>query len=333
MKTNLSILRKIHLFSFIGIASAFIVSCGSYQNTSYYDNDGIYGASERNEQANENKYSEQNMEQSNRYAQQFKNMQDDYTYFTDVEEYTSETNDTVVTVYRNNYSDNNERYASWGSNSSDVSINYYNTGWNNWYSPYWGMGWGNNWYGSNWGWNSWYGPNWGWNNWGWNNWYGPNWGIYYGNTWGWGGYYNNPYYYGGYYGRNGRNLAYNSGTRGGNSYYNNRNGSRYSHGRTSYATGTRNGTISRTRTSGTRTNNYSTPRSTYSTPRNSGTRSESYSTPRSNSSSPRNSGTRSNTYSTPRSSSGSSSSTRSSSSGGRSSGGGGRSSGGRGGRG
>lgn len=175
MKANLSFLRKFHLFSTIGILSTLAISCGSYQNSSYYDNDGIYGTNNRYEQEVPNKYSEQNIEQSNKYAQQFKNMQDDYTYFTDVEDYSSETNDTVITVYKNNY--NNDRYGSWGSNTSEVTVNYYNNGWNNWYSPYWGSGW----YGSNWGWGyPYYGSSWGWNN-----WYGPSWGFYYGSNWGW----------------------------------------------------------------------------------------------------------------------------------------------------
>ena len=164
----------------MGIVAILTTSCGSYQNSSYYDNDGVYG-SERPVNQTENKYTEQNIEKSNKYAQQFKNMQDDYTYFTDVDNYNSQTQDTIVTVYRN---ESNNNYAGWGNNSSDVTINYYNNnwGWNNWYSPYWGIGW-NSWYGPNWGWgwNSWYGGGWGWNS-----WYGPSWGWngYYGNNWG-----------------------------------------------------------------------------------------------------------------------------------------------------
>ena len=131
-------------------------SCGSYQNSSYYDNDGVYG-SQRTNTNTENKYSEQNIENSNKYAQQFKSMQDDYTYFTDVDNYNSQENDTVVTVYRN---ESNNNYAGWGNNSSNVTVNYYTNGW----------GW-NNWYGNYWGWNNWYGPGWGWNN-----WYGNYWG-------------------------------------------------------------------------------------------------------------------------------------------------------------
>ena len=77
------------------------------------------------------------------YAQKFRFMQDEYQqqydYFTDVDQYSSQENDTVVTVYKNNYNNSNQ-YAGWGNNDHDVTINYYNNGWygwNNWYYPYW----------------------------------------------------------------------------------------------------------------------------------------------------------------------------------------------------
>ena len=71
-----------------------------------------------------NRYSEQNLEQSNKYATQFKSMQNEYDYFTDVENYSSNIEDTVVVVYDNDESSRN--YAGWGNNSSDVTIKYYN---------------------------------------------------------------------------------------------------------------------------------------------------------------------------------------------------------------
>ena len=52
-------------------------------------------------------------------------MQEDYSYFTDVDNYQSaEPQDTAVVVYRTEYSD--QSYAGWGNNASDVTINYYN---------------------------------------------------------------------------------------------------------------------------------------------------------------------------------------------------------------
>ena len=332
MKTFYPINLKNIAFSLMGLIAIFTTSCGSYQNSSYYDNDGVYG-SDRPTTEVENKYSEQNLEKSNEYTQQFRDMQEDYSYFTDVDNYNSQAQDTVVTVYRN---ESNNNYAGWGNNSSNVTINYYDNGWgwNNWYSPYWGysnIGWGagwgwNSWYGNNWGWgwNSWYGPGWGW---GWNNWYGNNWGWngYYGNNWGWNGY-------------RGRNVAYNGGPRGGNGYYNSgsgRNASNYNGGRRTNPNF--NGTPRNTNPRGTFQNprssqNNVTPRT--NTPRNTNTPRENttvtprsnnnYSTPRSNNNT---STPRSNNYSTPRSSS-------SGGFGGSSSGGGGgRSSGGGGGRG
>lgn len=325
MKTYYLFNPKNALFSLIGLLAILTTSCGSYQNSSYYDNDGVYG-SQRTNTYTENKYSEQNIENSNKYAQQFKSMQDDYTYFTNVDNYNSQENDTVVTVYRN---ESNNNYAGWGNNSSNVTVNYYTNGWgwNNWYGNYWGW---NNWYGPGWGWNNWYGNYWGWNSWygpgwGWNNWYGNYWGwnSWYGAGWGWNGYYGPNLGWNGYYGRD---VVYNNGRRGGSRYVSPSSGriGNYSTRRTDTPRPNFSNTRNNTRTESTRTRNQVTPRDTNtSTPRN-----NNYTSPRSNSSSPRsNSSTpRSNNYSSPRSSGGSF--------GGSSGGGGGRSGGGsRGGRG
>lgn len=300
MKTYSLFNPKNAKFSLFGLLAVFVTSCGSYQNSSYYDNDGVYGSEKTNTQT-ENRNSEQNIQQPNKYAQQFKNMQDEYTYFTDVDNYNSQTQDTVVTVYRN---EANNSYAGWGNNSSDVTINYYTNGWgwNNWYSPYWGIGWNwgwNSWYGNYWGWNSWYGPGWGWNNW-------------YGTSWGWNGYY-------------GRDVVYNNARRGGSRYTNPSSGriSNFNSRRTDTPRPNFSNTRNNTRSNSNTRNNEVTPRdNSTNTPRNTN-----YSTPRSNSNTRSNSSTpRSNNYSSPRSSGGSF--------GGSSGGGGGRSGGGsRGGRG
>lgn len=300
MKTYSLFNPKNAKFSLFGLLAVFVTSCGSYQNSSYYDNDGVYGSEKTNTQT-ENRNSEQNIQQPNKYAQQFKNMQDEYTYFTDVDNYNSQTQDTVVTVYRN---EANNSYAGWGNNSSDVTINYYTNGWgwNNWYSPYWGIGWNwgwNSWYGNYWGWNSWYGPGWGWNNW-------------YGTGWSWNGYY-------------GRDVVYNNGRRGGSRYTNPSSGrvSNFNSRRTDTPRPNFSNTRNNTRSNSNTRNNEVTPRdNSTNTPRNTN-----YSTPRSNSNTRSNSSTpRSNNYSSPRSSGGSF--------GGSSGGGGGRSGGGsRGGRG
>ena len=154
-RTNISILML------SGILTLLATSCGSYQNTSYYDNDGVYGSSDnqkpREVESNNSVY----------YKEYFSNLNKDNEVFTNVDNYSSAQD----SVQKQPEVVTNSNYAGWGSNSSDnITINVYdNGGWNNW-------GWNNGWYGNNWGWgwNNWYGPNWGW---GWNNWYGPNWGL------------------------------------------------------------------------------------------------------------------------------------------------------------
>ena len=58
MKTYYQINSKNIAFSLIGLVAIFATSCGSYQNSSYYDNDGVYGSYERPREQVENKYSE-----------------------------------------------------------------------------------------------------------------------------------------------------------------------------------------------------------------------------------------------------------------------------------
>jgi uncharacterized membrane protein YgcG len=255
MKTNYFSSKKLSIYSLFGFGVMLLVSCGSSKNTSYNDNDGIYGgtsnSSKREVATNDNKYKEY-----------FSNLnQENQEIFTDVENY-STTNDTVnkdTTVESNNNG--------WGSNASNVTINVYDNSWGYGYGGYWN----NYWYGNNWAWNNWYGPSWGWNSWygpnygwGWNSWYGPygyyGYPYYYGN-----GYYNN--YYGNYYGNH---YAYGNGRRdariasGGINRYN-ANGVNRSSRRESTITPTRNYTDSSPRNNVSPRNNAS-PRST--TPRN-----------------------------------------------------------------
>lgn len=217
MKTNTFLPKKSTYISLLGLLTILMTSCGSYQNSSYYESDGIYGgntnarAIERESQAGNNNY----------YKDYFSSLQNDNQspeIFTDIDNY--------------NYYDgngNNEQgrnYAGWGNNAKSVII--YNNGWgmNNWYGNNWGM---NNWGMNNWGMNSWYGNNWGlnggfgwgmnlgfgWNNFGWGN---PYYGFGYSNF-GWG----YPYYgfghpYFGYSNYNyNRNYSYNPSRRGSSS--------------------------------------------------------------------------------------------------------------------
>ena len=127
MKTYLSLRQNSNHFYLIGLLSLLLASCGSYQNSSYYDNDGVYGGSSVKYVANGT---------NNQYKEYFRSLQDDNQpteIFTDVDNYT-------------NYSDSTQTasvaYPAWGSSSSDVSVNFYTT-------PTWsfGFGWGYPYYG------------------------------------------------------------------------------------------------------------------------------------------------------------------------------------------
>lgn len=206
MKTNSFFTKKISLYSVLGFFALIATSCGSYQNSSYYDNDGVYGSNEKPKQKEESRAN------SGYYKEYFSNLnKDNQQVFTDVEKYSS--ND-VNNNNNENVSQNQSNYAGWGSNPDNVTVNIYgnNWGWNNsywgysgfggYYGNYWG--WNNGWYYPSYGWNSWYGPSWGWNYWYGPSWYG-NYGYgYYGNNWGW----NNGYL--------GHNYAYSGGRRNSN---------------------------------------------------------------------------------------------------------------------
>ena len=336
MKTNYYNSGKLSIYSIVGLLTLMATSCGSYQNKSYYDRDGIYGGeSEKVAQTSVND-GQAKATESNKYTEYFNSLRDDQQdeVFTDVESYSSY-KDTLATQDRN-------QSAAWGSNPSNVTVNIYdnNWGWNNaawnswngWGWNNWGMGW------NNWGWNSWYGPNWGW---GWNSWYGPGWGW---NNWGWNNWYGNGFYGNNYH----NNYAYGNGRRGstygrpeGNSSRDYRRSSN-TITRSTTVTGTRRADYVPTRTSSTRSNtirsNSNSPVRTYN---GSNTTRDNSSSPTRTTTSP----TRNNTYTPSNNSSNStrsnnyspsnSSSTRSSSGGGggsRSGGGGGGSRSGGGGR-
>ena len=297
MKTNYFSSKRLSIYSLFGLIAVVVSSCGSYQNSSYYDGDGVYGNSQ-----NKREVSNKDNSQSNKYQEYFSDLNKDSQAFTNVDNYSTVNNDTINKT--ENYNSNN---SSWGNNPQSVTVNVYDSNWGYGY-------WNNYWYGNYWGLNSWYGPNWGW---GWNNWYG--------NTW-CGGYYQ-PYFQ--QYHQGTRSFAAVNNNQ-------NYSGNRYDNGRRNNASGTRtaNNNYSGTRNEGAIRNprsstNFGTPRnpirnSTNINSNNTTPRFNSNSTPRSQSNSTR------NFISTPTRSN--SSSSGSYNSGGRSSGGnygGGRSSGGR----
>jgi len=234
MKTICLSKRKISIYSIFGLAAFAFSSCGSYQNSSYYDRDGIYSSSD-----GENRQT-QNSSQNNQYKDYFGSLQNDKVeIFTDVDSYNTET--------VNPQEVQSSGYSGWGNDSDHVTVNVYGNNWgynywNYWYGP--NLAW-TSWYGGPYwsvGWNSWYGPNYGW---GWNNYYSPYWYSYYGYNW------DSPY--GNYYAYHGgrRGAYYNGGMRGENT-------TRFVPGRRSYtqnSSGIRNNN-SGIRSSGTRT--YST---------------------------------------------------------------------------
>jgi hypothetical protein len=207
---------------FIGtLVMAFAMfSCGSYQYAGYED-DSIYGDTERTVRTVEYVEEAPATDNSTYYKNYFKDKSEQYAAISDE-------NDVIFTdidSYESTYAENDtlyyDSYGGWGENNTDVSINIYgghafnSIWWNRPYYTSWGWNYGYG-YGNVWG----YGFNsWGWNRplwldfgyglgWGYNNWWCP---PFY-NNWGW----NRPYWNGGYYGGyySNRALAYNSTRRG-----------------------------------------------------------------------------------------------------------------------
>lgn len=162
MKYSALLLRK--GFTLL-ILTLVLVSCGSQKYVDY--DDGIYNGSPEPE-PNATQV-ETNQETSAIETQYYKNyfgdtvkevddINNDAEIFTDVESYASEyVNDSIAEPQ--NFTNN----GGWGSTTSEVIVNTYNTGW--------GIGIGFGW-GWGWGWGGWYGPGWGWG-------YPPYYGCYY----------------------------------------------------------------------------------------------------------------------------------------------------------
>ena len=137
MKTNYFSTKSLSVFSLIGLVGLLVTSCGSYQNSSYYDRDGIYNSNRNNNNQVANSASSQ--EYRNYFESRIEPINDSTEVFTDVENYSSN--------YQNE-ADYNNGYTSWGGNPESITVNVYDNNWG-------------------WGWN-----NWGWNNWGYAGWDG-----------------------------------------------------------------------------------------------------------------------------------------------------------------
>ncbi|WP_055446652.1 hypothetical protein [Lacinutrix mariniflava] len=311
MQLKKHLLSKLPTFAMVLFALG-LTSCGSYQYVGQ-NNDGVYGEDERQEDVvrADAEDSGDNTYYKNYFKEKSLEMGSDRNeeVFVDIDSYEGSYSEDYVQE-----EDVNTGYGAWGENNSDVSINIYNNGFNNyWNRPYYGW--------NRYGWNR---PYSGWNLGfgGYGHYYsGYQYGGIYDPFWspgfGYGYGYGAGSYYGGYYGGNGygrNSLSYNSTRRGSTYGRNSVLGRRVEGARRSSSTSTRTRTSSTPRTRATtprvRTNN-STPRVRTSTPR---VRSNNSSTPRVRTTTPR---TRTRTTtprtSTPRTSSPSRSSTRSSS--------------------
>jgi hypothetical protein len=168
MKTNVLITRKTYLYFFIGLLGLVVSSCGSYQNSSYNDNDGVYSS---NGEKNATKDSQPNSS-SIQYKQYFSSLQStggsSDEIFTDVNSYGSDyniENDSISTQTPST------GYASWGSSPQETTVTVYS-------DPFWYAGWGYPYYGYG------YGYGWGYPYYGWG-YPGYGWGY---PGYGWGGY-------------------------------------------------------------------------------------------------------------------------------------------------
>ena len=194
-----------------------LISCGTYQGTSYYASDGIYGG-----EAAVKKRPAPSQRNSNGvyYKDYFNNIADDYSslddsqgqVFTDTDNYSNQNGNNNVRV---------NSQAPWGDRTTRTEIYYINN------NP-WGY------FNFNWGfYNSFYDPFWGYSPFFYRGFNRPYWGLsFYDPFFNFGfGYYGHPFFgpryrygYGGYYGnRYDRGYAYSAYSRGGGRSYNSNN--------------------------------------------------------------------------------------------------------------
>ena len=161
--------QKLYPIATVLLIAVFLVSCGSYQQASYYEDDGIYATGNRvvrvekkSAEAVAAEQQEKNMygEYFGQRAQQYEEILDS-EIFTDVDSYYSGVeNDSLQIGEQTDYfADKNDYVGNpgWGDNPTNLTINIYDNSWG-WSDPWlWNAGWG-------WGYAGYYG--WGWNNWG-----------------------------------------------------------------------------------------------------------------------------------------------------------------------
>ncbi|VAW10095.1 Vitellogenin II precursor, partial [hydrothermal vent metagenome] len=137
-------LQKLRISVLLSVVGFLAVSCGSYQQASYYDNDGIYsdGNTVAVERAPRTKQQPEQQRGNDIYGGYFEQKADQYDQildseiFTDVDSYTSGVvNDSINEADLTDYYSADNDYAgngAWGDNPTSVNINIYDNGWNNW---------------------------------------------------------------------------------------------------------------------------------------------------------------------------------------------------------
>ncbi|AOW10963.1 hypothetical protein [Flavobacterium gilvum] len=164
MKTKTLITRKRPLYFLLGFLGLAVTSCGSYQNSSYYDNDGVYNTNGEKVVIKDNQQNSSSVQ----YKQYFNSLQN-----------TSGNSDEIFTdvnSYGSNYNVGNDSiqapstatgYASWGSNPDSTTVVVYSDPF--WYGGYYG--WGYPYYGYGYPYYGWgYYPGWGYPGWGYPGW-------------------------------------------------------------------------------------------------------------------------------------------------------------------
>ncbi len=205
LKTSL----KVAILASIGF---FVASCGSYQSSSYYGEDGIYGTSSAPEVAQSNKNNppsttkKSDLQNGKYYKDYFSKKAQEYDYindenvdvFTDVDNYSS-VDPTLDTSNQDEVYYNNS-YGAWGDNPTKVNINFYSSP--RPYYSYWGYSYP--WYFNHHYYDSFYDPYYyggyyGHYGWRWRHHYNPFYRYHYRNHWGYYGhgytnYHNRSYY-------------------------------------------------------------------------------------------------------------------------------------------
>ncbi|WP_348798752.1 hypothetical protein [Flavobacterium adhaerens] len=138
MKTNALISQKAPLYFLIGLIGLMMSSCGSYQNSSYYDSDGVYASNGEKVVIKDNQPSANSI-QYKAYFNSLQTTEDSTDIFTDVNSYNS-----GYDIENDSIQAPSTGYSAWGSSPEQTTItvypdNYWSFGFG-WGYPYYGWG-------------------------------------------------------------------------------------------------------------------------------------------------------------------------------------------------